>query len=43
MKTQLRQRLEIVFYAALTGFVGVSFGYYWAAAAAAEYIREVGK
>lgn len=40
MKTHRRQKFEIVFYAILTGFVGVSLGYYWAALLAAERVKE---
>lgn len=39
MKTDKRQRLEIIFWSILTGFFGASVGYYWAAATAAEIVR----
>lgn len=41
MKTTKGHQIEIIFVAFVSGLVGVSIGYYWAAATAAERVREV--
>jgi hypothetical protein len=40
MNTKHRQRLEVIFYSLMSGLLGVSLGYYWAAAIAADKVRE---
>lgn len=40
MKTKRQQQIEIVFCAALAMVIGISIGYYYAAATAAAMMRE---